>query len=85
MTITDFRKDLFRAVESALNGEHVEVTYKGRTLQLRPTDGHPTSRLERLTKRHWVSSDPAKLLDGMDKMSNEIQQAWKQKWTRRLT
>ena len=50
VTITEFRKNLFKLVERVIAGESVEFTHRGTTIQLVVPEG-PDSKLARLTPR----------------------------------
>ena len=56
VTITEFRKNLFRLVERVIAGESVEFTHRGTTIQLViPEDS--SSKLARLTPRQITNPD----------------------------
>jgi antitoxin (DNA-binding transcriptional repressor) of toxin-antitoxin stability system len=63
VTITEFRKDLFKLVEKVIAGESVEFVHRGTTIRLVVPEGR-LSKLDRLTQRQI--SNP--------KMSDEEQQ-----------
>ena len=76
MTVTQFRRDLFNAVEKAMNGTEIHVTYKGRGFTLKPDDP-PKSRLSRIV--------PMKLLRGSleganEQLMREMEEGWKHDW-----
>ena len=50
VTITQFRKDLFKLVERAIGGETVEFVHQGATIRL-TIPAARSSKLERLTPR----------------------------------
>jgi antitoxin (DNA-binding transcriptional repressor) of toxin-antitoxin stability system len=56
VTITEFRKNLFKLVEMVIAGEPVEFTHRGTTIQL-VVPGGPSSRLDRLTPRQITNPD----------------------------
>ncbi len=49
VTITEFRKDLFKLVERVIAGETVEFMHQGTTIRLVVPEGRST-RLDRLTQ-----------------------------------
>ena len=52
MTISEFRKNLFKLVERVIAGETVEFAYHGATIRLViPEGGSAVSKLDRLTIR----------------------------------
>jgi antitoxin (DNA-binding transcriptional repressor) of toxin-antitoxin stability system len=50
VTITEFRKDLFKLVEKVIAGESVEFVHQGTTIRLVVPEGR-LSKLDRLTPR----------------------------------
>jgi prevent-host-death family protein len=75
---TEFRKDLFRIVERALQGEFVEVTHKGRAVRLVP--GESPSKLSRLVRRDTVQGTLEDLDLAMEQLDAEIRESWDAKW-----
>ena len=55
MTITEFRKNLFKLVESVIAGESVEFTHQGTTIRLVVPERH-YSKLDRLTPRRITNT-----------------------------
>jgi antitoxin (DNA-binding transcriptional repressor) of toxin-antitoxin stability system len=51
VTVSDFRKDLFKLVERVIAGETVEFVHRGTTIRLIIPEGATTSKLDRLTPR----------------------------------
>jgi len=56
VTITEFRKNLFKLVERVIAGESVEFTHQGTTIRLVIPEG-PSSKLDRLTPRQVTNPD----------------------------
>jgi antitoxin (DNA-binding transcriptional repressor) of toxin-antitoxin stability system len=56
VTITEFRKNLFKLAERVIAGESVEFTHQGTTLRLVIPEG-PSSRLYRLTPRQITNPE----------------------------
>ena len=54
VTITEFRKDLFKLVEKVIAGESVEFVHQGATIRLVVPEGR-SSKLDRLTPRQITS------------------------------
>jgi antitoxin (DNA-binding transcriptional repressor) of toxin-antitoxin stability system len=50
VTITEFRKDLFKLVERVIAGESVEFVHQGTTIRLVVPEGR-LAKLDRLTQR----------------------------------
>jgi len=79
--ISEFRKNLFQLVDSALSGDLVEVTHKGKTIRLVPET--PGSKLDRLTPIEI--SNPAFSEDDHQRASRELlaemQREWEKDWS----
>ncbi|SPE39286.1 hypothetical protein SBA3_3140034 [Candidatus Sulfopaludibacter sp. SbA3] len=56
ITITEFRKDLFKLVDRVIAGESVEFVHQGVTIRLVVPEGR-LSKLDRLTPRQIVNPD----------------------------
>ena len=56
VTITEFRKDLFKLVERVISGDTVEFTHQGTTIRLVVPEAR-SSRLDRLTPRQIINPD----------------------------
>lgn len=56
MTITEFRKNLFKLVEKVIAGGSVEFVHRGNTIRLVMPEG-PSSKLDRLTPRQITNPD----------------------------
>ena len=56
MTITDFRKDLFKLVARVIAGETIEFTHQGTTIRLVVPEHH-LSRLGRLTQKQIINPE----------------------------
>ena len=54
VTVTEFRKDLFKLVERVIAGETVEFVHRGATIRLVVPESR-SSRLDRLTPRQITS------------------------------
>jgi prevent-host-death family protein len=63
---TEFRKNLFTLVDRALQGEVVEITHKGRTVRLVPTE--KPSKMSRLVQRDTIKGS----LDDLAKAQQEL-------------
>ena len=73
VTITQFRRDLFKLVEQALGGVEVHVTHKGKSLTLTPDI--PVDRLSRITPLDGIIGD---LDDRPDKEAMRLE--WEKDW-----
>lgn len=56
VTITEFRKNLFKLVERVIAGESVEFVHQGTTIRLVVPEGS-SSKLDRLTPRQISNPD----------------------------
>ena len=78
VTATEFRKNIFQLLESAINGEAVNVSHKGRTLKLVPEE--QPSKLSRLTKRNILVGTPEEVDQALADLKKQGQQGWASKW-----
>jgi len=78
--ITQFRRNLFSLIETALDGKEVWVRHKGRRLRLLP-ENQPTNKLARITPLEIIASQVS-FEDNSWKDS--MMDAWERKWDRRL-
>ena len=76
VTITQFRRDLFKIVEQAMNGVEVHVTHKGKSFSLKP-DGPPPDRLSRITPMDIIVGD---LEEGHAQLMKEMEAGWMEDW-----
>jgi hypothetical protein len=78
MTVTEFRKNLFRIMDRVVNGELVEVLHKGNTIRLAPPTA--TTKMSRLIQRDTLICNPDELDEarrGLQKeMRAEIERDW---------
>ena len=77
MTITEFRKELFRLVERAIAGETVEFVHRDHTIRLIIPEGR-ASMLDRLTPRQITNTDAPEDAERMlqTEMWKEIEMDW---------
>jgi len=57
VTITEFRKNLFKLVEKVIAGESVEFVHQGTTIRLVVPEGSNSSKLDRLTPRQIANPE----------------------------
>lgn len=76
VTITRFRRDLFKLVEQAMNGVEVHVTHKGNGFSIKP-DAPPPDRLSRITPMKIILGD---LEEGHARIVSEMEAEWEQDW-----
>jgi antitoxin (DNA-binding transcriptional repressor) of toxin-antitoxin stability system len=61
LNATDFHKNLFQVLDRALQGEAVEITYKGSKLRL--TASPERSKLASAVRRHALLVDPQSIVE----------------------
>jgi antitoxin (DNA-binding transcriptional repressor) of toxin-antitoxin stability system len=75
MTATVMRKNLFNVLDRALQGETVEIAYKGSKIQLTsPSDG---SKLGRAVRRHALLVDPQLIVESDAGLMEDLERQWK--------
>jgi hypothetical protein len=74
--ITEFRRNLFRFADQALNGEPIEFIHKGVVFKVVPET--PASKLSRLTRETVVASGAS--LDTTELMK-EMEAEWEKDWS----
>ncbi len=60
VSITEFRKNLFKLVERVIAGETVEFVHQGTTVRLIVPEGSAASRLDRLTPKQILNPQMTK-------------------------
>jgi len=78
ITATDFRKNVFQLLESAINGEAVDVSHKGRTIRLLPAE--QPSKLSRLSKRNILVGTAEEVDQALDDLNAQTRENWESKW-----
>jgi prevent-host-death family protein len=78
VTITQFRKELFKLVDGAMAGGVVWVTHRGRRFRIMP-DGDPTSRFARITPLKIVNSNAPNSAE--DALQAEMRAEWEKDWS----
>ena len=81
VTSTEFRKNLFQIVDRALQGEFVEVSHKGRLLQLVPHQ--QSGKLRRLVKRDTIAGSHSDFEKAQKQLDAEMRKNWDAKWARK--
>jgi antitoxin (DNA-binding transcriptional repressor) of toxin-antitoxin stability system len=72
---TEFRRNLFQLMDRALQGELVEITWRGSKLRLSPPPG--ASKLSRAVRRHALQVDPASIIESDPELMAEFRKGWK--------
>jgi antitoxin (DNA-binding transcriptional repressor) of toxin-antitoxin stability system len=73
---TEFRKDLFKVLDRALQGEPVEINYKGSKLRIVPPPGG--SKLAGAVRRHALLVDPQSIVESDVNLMADFEVQWKQ-------
>ena len=74
MTATVMRKNLFNVLDRAIQGETVEIAYKGSTLRVvTPSDG---SKLARAVRRHALLVDPQSIVESDNALMADLDHQW---------
>lgn len=77
VTISQFRKDLFKLADSALEGKTVEFTHKGVVFKVVPE--HRKSKLSRIVGRP-VFAEKVDLDEISKRLLEEMQAEWEKDW-----
>ncbi len=75
LTATNLRKHLFEALDKAIQGEAVEITYKGSKLRLAATQN--TSKLARAVRRPTLLVDFESIVGSDPELIEEMEQRWR--------
>lgn len=78
VTATEFRKNAFVLLEKALQGEIVEIVYKGSTLKLSPI--RQASKLARAKRQHALLCDPEAIVHSDPRLLAELEAEWRKEW-----
>ncbi len=76
MTATVMRKSLFQVLDRALQGETIEIVYKGSTLRV--TSPAAGSKLSRAIRRHALLVDPQSIVESDSALLADLERQWKQ-------
>jgi prevent-host-death family protein len=81
VTVTEFRRNLFKLLEKVIAGETVEVTHRGTTIRIVVPERR-TSRLERLTPRTVTNPEltEAQQLEAERKLRTEMLAEMEKDW-----
>ena len=80
VTATEFRRDLFKLLERVLQGEAVEVVYKGCAVNVAAHSGH--AKLARAKRQHALIGDPDAIVHTDKKLMTHIESEWRKEWSR---
>jgi len=76
VTATDFRKHMFQVLERAVQGEEIEITWKGSKLRLSHPQGG--SKLARAVKRNALLVPPESIVESDAGLMGELETKWAQ-------
>ena len=77
-TATEFRKNLFAALNRALHGDTIEVSYKGALLRI--TASGSQSKLARANRQNTLLCDPDSIVGSDPKLTAKMEAAWRREW-----
>jgi len=72
---TEFRRDLFKLLERTLQGEALEVAYKGATVHVAAGAGR--SKLARARRQHALLVDPDEIVGSDKKLMARLESEWR--------
>ena len=75
LSATVFRKNLFQTLDRALQGEQIEIVYKGARVRLLPRTGE--SKLARAVRRHALRVKPQSIVESDSSFMAELDRKWK--------
>jgi prevent-host-death family protein len=73
-TATALRKDLFKILDSVVQGEPAVITYKGAVVRLEPPA--QSSKLARAVKRDTLLVDPDSIIGSDEELMQELHAQW---------
>ncbi len=73
-TATALRKDLFKILDSVVQGEPALITYKGAEVRLESTS--KTSKLARAVRRDTLLADPDSIIAPDPDLARELDTEW---------
>jgi antitoxin (DNA-binding transcriptional repressor) of toxin-antitoxin stability system len=78
VTATQFRKNLFTILERAVQGEAIDVTYKGSVVRVTPSIS--SSKLARAKRQDTLLCDPDSIVQSDRKLIEEMDTEWTKDW-----
>jgi hypothetical protein len=75
LNATNLRKDLFKVLDRAVQGESIEIVYKGSKLRLSPPPGG--SKLAGAVRRHALLVDPQSIVESDTALMKDLEKRWK--------
>jgi hypothetical protein len=77
-TATEFRKNLFAALDRALHGDTIEISYKGASLRIAAAGSQ--SKLARAKRHDILLCDPDSIVGSDPKLTAKMEAAWRRDW-----
>jgi len=81
VSITQFRRNLYKLVDKAMDGEDVWFTHRGQRFRIVP-EVDTASKLSRITPLDLINPDGPGLED--ESWKDEMMREWEKKWDERL-
>jgi len=78
VTATEFRKNLFALLEHVVQGETIEVSYKGSSVRITPASSG--SKLARAKRQKTLLCDPDAIVHSDRKLLAKMESAWSKDW-----
>jgi prevent-host-death family protein len=75
---TEFRRNLFGVLERVLDGEPVEILYKGSSVRLVPAVS--SSKLARAKRQNTLLCDPDSIVQADKTLSDKMEAEWRRDW-----
>jgi antitoxin (DNA-binding transcriptional repressor) of toxin-antitoxin stability system len=75
---TEFRKNLFAALDRALHGDAIEISYKGSSFRIVPAGSQ--SKLARAKRQDILLCDPDSIVARDPKLASKMEGAWRRDW-----
>lgn len=76
MTATVMRKNIFQVLDRAIQGETIEIVYKGSTVRV--TSLSDKSKLGRAVRRNALLVDPQSIVESDSALMTELEHQWNQ-------
>jgi len=78
LTATELRKNLFTVLERVVEGETVEIGYKGSSVRI--TSSSSGSKLARAKRRRALRCDPDSIVNSDKKLLAGMEAEWRKDW-----
>ena len=74
---TQLRRDLFQTLDQVLEGDPVEINYKGTTVRIAAVSS--ATKLSRAVRRNILLVDPQLIIESDQSLMQEMEEDWKRK------